>query len=150
VKLLYADSSVLVRKYVQEAGSAHLLGLLAGVDGVAVSAVAYAEIMAAFQRKHREKGISGPQLQRARDEFREDWSTLAHVPVTEALHALLDELLAQSSLRGFDAIHLASALLLHRRFAASADGVLSFAAADRRLLDAAAKAGLRVEPFPPA
>jgi hypothetical protein len=34
--------------------------------------------------------------------------------------------------------------------AASADGTLSFAAADRRLVDAATKAGLRVEAFPSA
>jgi predicted nucleic acid-binding protein len=148
VRLLYTDSSVLVKKYIQEAGSADLLSLLASVDNVAVSAVAYAETMAAFHRKHREKGISAAQLQTAQEALRRDWRTLAHVPVTDALGPLVEELLAQSPLRGFDAIHLASALLLHRRFAASADGVLSFAAADRRLLDAATKAGLRVEPFP--
>jgi predicted nucleic acid-binding protein len=150
VKLLYADSSVLVKRYVQEAGSAGLLDLLAEVDGVAVSAVAYAVVMAALHRKHREKGISAPQRQGAGGAFRQDWHSFAHVPVTYALPALLEESLTQSPLRGFDAIHLASALLLHRRFAASADGTLSFAAADRRLVDAAAKAGLRVEPFPPA
>ena len=43
------------------------------------------------------------------------------------------------------AIHLASALFLHRRLTESTDGVLSFAAADRRLLDAAMAAGLTVE-----
>lgn len=144
MRFLYTDSSALVKKYVHEAGSAGLISLLSGVDGVAVSAVAYAEIMAAFQRKHREMGISSVQLQEAREEFRQDWPTLTHVPTTDALHPLIEELLGQSPLRGFDAIHLASALFLHRRLKESADGVLSFAAADRRLLDAAVAAGLTV------
>ena len=68
------------------------------------------------------------------------------MPLTDALHPLIEELLGQSPLRGFDAIHLASALFLHRRFAETADGIVLFAAADRRLLDAAVAAGLTVEP----
>jgi predicted nucleic acid-binding protein len=55
--------------------------------------------------------------------------------VTEA-----GELVMRHTLRAFDAVHLATAGLLHR----VADGACTFVAADRRLLDAAEAEGIPV------
>ncbi|MCC6849081.1 MAG: type II toxin-antitoxin system VapC family toxin [Deltaproteobacteria bacterium] len=70
-----------------------------------------------------------------------DWRALVRVGVTERVLALVPGLARRYPLRGFDAIHLASAVRLQSDLAEA----VSFVAADERLL--AAAAGERLTPI---
>jgi predicted nucleic acid-binding protein len=142
--ILYLDTSALVKRYFSEHHTREVLHLWREADEVAVSTVAYAEASAAFRRKAREGWIGAGRLDRALRALRHDWDGCIRVDVTAALLPWIDKVLESHPLRGFDAVHLASALLLEERL----PGRVRFACFDRRLLAAAADHGLR--PFPDA
>ena len=135
---VYTDSSALVKLYADEPGTTAVCDLWQSADCVAAAVVAYAEVMAALQRKRRELGQSMEEVSSIAARFKADWFTLLVVDFNESLFVVVDELLERQPLRGFDAIHLASAVELHGTLGAD----LVFAAADRRLLTAAAAEGL--------
>ena len=74
--------------------------------------------------------------------FAEDWPDLVHLPFTEALASRAADLAVAHGLRGYDAVHLASALLL----AELVDAPVAFAVFDRTLGKAAQAEGLGVLP----
>ena len=55
--MIYFDSSALVKKYVQEAGSEKVFDLIARAGMPVTAKLAYPEILAGLGRKRREKGI---------------------------------------------------------------------------------------------
>ena len=67
-----------------------------------------------------------------------DWESYIRVDLRDEILRLARDLIRQYPLRGFDTIHLASALSVKRTMG----GDLSFAAADVRLLRAAASENL--------
>jgi predicted nucleic acid-binding protein len=75
-------------------------------------------------------------------QFAEDWPDFVRVPVTEALVERADRLAREYSLRGYDAIQLASALTWQEA-AGDATVVATF---DQQFWDAASRAGLTVWP----
>jgi predicted nucleic acid-binding protein len=137
--IAFLDTSVLVTKYVREAGSARFARLWETDVKMAVSAVAYAEAAAVIHRKHREGSISIEQSASMGESLKGDGATFIVTDVTELLHPYLDHLLANHPLRGFDAIHLASAMLLSRQ----CEEEVVFLSADRRLGEAAESEGFR-------
>ena len=72
--MIYADSSVIVKRYYQEPGSQRITESWARSDRVFTSRVAYAEVHAAFARKRRDGGISAAQLRAAGDAFESEWT----------------------------------------------------------------------------
>jgi len=86
-----------VKLYVREAGSDETKDRLAGARMAATSRVAYPEARAALARRRREGAISASALVRAVRALDRDLGRLG-------------DLTEQRALRGFDAIHLASAL----------------------------------------
>jgi predicted nucleic acid-binding protein len=56
--MIYADSSVIVKRYYEEPGTARVREGWGREDRVFTSKVSYAEVHAALARKHRERGIS--------------------------------------------------------------------------------------------
>ena len=60
----------------------------------------------------------------------------------DELNEIIDTIVTSHPLRGFDAVHLASAIILHQTLPAD----LLFACFDEQLLKAAATEGLRVFP----
>lgn len=138
--ILYLDTSALVKLYVQEAGSKETRKLAAKADALATSIVAYAETRSAFARLLRE-GISTPKRHEARSQqFNADWESWLRVELGRSIARTAGELAEVYALRGFDAIHLASALWLND----TSGGRLRFAAFDTRLHAAAERAGLEV------
>ena len=99
----------------------------------ATSSVAFAEIAAALHRKRRIGGISPKVLRKVLMAFERDWQTIIRVHITDDLNVLVTRLVKHHPLRGFDAIHLASALLMRER---SSEPV-RFACFDHRLWSAA-------------
>jgi predicted nucleic acid-binding protein len=143
--ILYLDTSALVKLYVRERGSSPLRRWIAGAQALATSVVAYAETRAAFARL-RQSGTSSIEMhQRRVQKLDADWDAWLRVELLPDVLRSAGDLADSYLLRGFDAIHLASALWLKARAAEAVD----FAAFDFRLGDAASNAGFRVFPRPP-
>lgn len=140
--ILCLDTSALVKLYVREAGSAQVRTWLARASAVATSVVAYAETRSAFARLHRE-GLAGDKRHLDRIAgLNADWESFVRIDLTASVLRLAGETAETYAVRGFDAIHLASALWLRDQM----DVPFAFAAFDQRLLDGAARAGLSVLP----
>ena len=140
--ILYLDTSALVKLYVREAGSTALRTHAAKADVLATSVVAYAEARAAFARL-KQSGLSSESRHQQRVRQLElDWEALLRVELGPDLLRSAGDLAELYSLRGFDSIHLASALWLKARVSEPVD----FAVFDQRLGAAASKAGLTIVP----
>ena len=138
--ILYFDTSALVKLYVRERGSLVIRRQAGKADAIATSVVAYAEARAAFARLRREKPRSGKWHRERVGQLDRDWDRYVLVELSAAVARSAGELADTHGLRGFDAIHLASALWLKSAYS----GDLAFAAFDRKLTAAAASAGLTV------
>lgn len=140
--ILYLDTSALVKLYVREIGSVRVRNALQRATAAATSVVAYAEARAAFARLHRE-ARTNPRRHRERiAQLNVDWESLMRVELTASVLRLAGETAETYELRGFDSIHLASALSLRDR----TDMPFTFAVFDQRLRDGAARAGLALLP----
>ena len=143
--MLYLDSSALVKNYLAEAGSAAVTAAAAAAASVASSIVAYAETRAAFARALREGRIDAASHATAVRLLDTDWAQYAIVVADMARMREAARLIDQHSrhaLRAFDAIHLASALLL----VAGQAGSIMFACWDQRLWRAARDEGFTMLP----
>ena len=110
--ILCLDTCALLKKYFKEVSSKDVISKWKEAIGIVTSAVAYAEVMASIHRKRREVSTSDTILKKAIKSFQEDWNTFIRVAVTNDLNGMIDKVLAAHPLRGFDAIHLASALIV--------------------------------------
>ena len=131
--MLYLDSSALVKRYVREPGRNSLVQRLKTGGHLYSSAISYAEIHAALARKHREGELSRVEFLRARNDFEVDWLEMQEVSVNHETLGPIVQLVEHVPLRGMDAIHLAAAIWLQRKFKEAPQIVSS----DPRLLKAA-------------
>jgi predicted nucleic acid-binding protein len=138
--ILYLETSALVKLYVSEPGTDHVRKQVEEAAVVAVSIIAYAEVRAAFARKFREKGISEKSYQSVKVDFERDWENVFILNATETVVKSAGDLAEKHGLRGLDALHLASALLLKK---AAISGV-AFSSADQKLEEAALREGFQV------
>lgn len=104
------------------------------------SLLTFAETRAAFAKAQRMNALSASAVTWATARFIQDWSHVDVLGVDEALVVLAGELASRHGLRGYDAVHLASAL----RVAGAGQPVL-FASFDLRLTNAAAAEGLSTD-----
>jgi predicted nucleic acid-binding protein len=139
--ILYLDTSALVKLYVAEEGSETVRRAVEAADTVATSRVAYAEARAALAMASRLGRITEEERAAAAAVFRSDWPLFSVVNVSQSLVELAAELAEAKALRGFDAIHLASSVLLLQRTAEP----VHFMAWDRPLVRAARDLGLAVD-----
>ncbi len=137
--ILYLETSNLVKLYVQEADSGDVAKLVSDAEAVATSIVAYAEARAAFARKFQEKGISDEDHKKIKDDLDRDWESIFVIKLTAAVVRSAGDLAEKRSLRGFDALHLASALELQKAVPLP----VRFSSSDARLREAAEKEGLQ-------
>jgi uncharacterized protein len=141
--ILFLDTSALVKLYIAEPGTERMREAAAHGDPMAVSDLAFAETHATFARRRREELLTSSELEKVRRSLASDWEKLTQMPLGAAVLKLVPGLCERHPIRGADAVHLASALLLHE------EGLeVTFACSDRRLLDAAAAEGLVI--FDPA
>jgi predicted nucleic acid-binding protein len=141
--ILYLDTSALVKRYFYEPYSDDVISRWKSATQIVTSFVAYAETMASMYRKKRESGLADSVIRKIADSFQQDWESFIRVEVNDTLNGYIDRVVEKYALRGFDAIHLASAIVIHERL--SEDFV--FACFDDRLTGAAHLEGL--ETFPP-
>jgi predicted nucleic acid-binding protein len=139
--ILYLETSDLVKLYVREKDSEKVRERVRAAEVVATSVLAYAEARAAFARKLREKGITEEAHKAIKGTLDRDWPSYFVMNVSAGTARAAGDLAEKHGLRGFDALHLASAVEIR---AAGASG-LRFSTADARLRTAA-----RAEGFEPA
>jgi predicted nucleic acid-binding protein len=135
---IYADTSALVKRYFCEVGTEVVADLLRNADLVATSRVAFAEAAAAVARRAREGALGSRQRDRVLDRLARDFERIAVVDVTERVAQACRDLVVRHPLRGFDCIHLSSALLV----AGDHRSDWTFLCSDKPLLDSAAAEGL--------
>ena len=131
--MIYFDTSALIKIFVQEKGSETAQLLTQSPFPPATAAIAYAEMYSGFNRRKREGYISTKQYTSLSKQFEEHWATFTRIELIGDVLVLAKTLLERHPLRAMDAIHLASAISLHKGIQEN----LQFAAADNRLLDAA-------------
>ncbi|MFU8857427.1 MAG: type II toxin-antitoxin system VapC family toxin [Deferrisomatales bacterium] len=141
--ILYCDTSAFVKRYVREEGSGEVRRAWREARRIATSEVAFAEAMAAVARRWRLGDLSDEAHGKLRDRISRDVRALVRVPVTDELNRRIADLVLRHPLRGFDAIHLASALLIQEE----TRGPVLFACFDGDLSSAAEAAGLALLPY---
>ncbi|OGD24326.1 MAG: hypothetical protein A2Y69_04935 [Candidatus Aminicenantes bacterium RBG_13_59_9] len=137
--ILYLETTNLVKLYVQEKDSGDVAKLVSEAEAVATSIIAYAEARAAFARKLREKGISDEDHTRIKNDLDRDWENIFIIKLTDAVVRSAGDLAEKRSLRGFDALHLASALELRKAVPLP----VLFSSSDARLRESAKEEGLQ-------
>ncbi len=140
--IVYLDASALVKRYLAETGSAEVDDLVAQATIIATSLISRAEVSAAISRAARSKLVGRRGAEKALTSFRSEWDELAATEVTRSLVGKADALALEHGLRGYDAVHLASALLLHDHVGE----LVTLATFDRELWEAAPRVGLAVWP----
>lgn len=144
----YLDTSALVKCYAREQGTDWMRGLVKSPHAHFFSTVRLSgpELVAALFRKLRTRELPRAVVLRLVQEFKADWQGLYDVlEVNTAVCERAMALVEQHGLRGYDAVHLAAAMIAHEVRRASHLPDLIFLAADDDLLHAAAAEGLRTD-----
>ena len=131
--ILYLDSSAIVKQYVSEPGSVELSRTIAESEITGTSVIARAEVVAAFRKAVRTGALLESEAADLKRIFERGWPNLVRTRITERLAAFAATLGWSHGLRGYDSIHLASAIawqeaLMLRVTVATYDRALSSAA----------------------
>ncbi len=140
--IVYFDSSALVKRYIAESASAQVEILLAEAGIAATSLITRAEVAAALAKAVRVNWLTHDVAARALKTFQQHWPMLFRLNIREATIERAEALAWEHGLRGYDAVHLASALLWQQ----SISSPVTLATFDRQLWDAAQLVGLEVWP----
>lgn len=136
--MVYLETSALAKLYIVEAESTQVESLVERRQPwLYTSRVTYAEVLSLLARCLREKRIGHGDYGRQKRRFLRDWNALHIVELTAFCLAPVERVIETYALRGFDAVHLSSALLV---------GVPWFACFDSRLRKAAQAEGLAAVP----
>jgi len=128
--MLYLDTSALVKRYVEEDGSALVRDVMDKTDVWFMCRIGFVETARALGLTLGNRGTAT---------FRREWTMFEVIEVDRRLAEYAADLALSTELRSFDAIHLAAALLV------STDDI-TFATWDRRLHRAAQAHRLRTLP----
>ena len=140
--ILYFDSSALVKRYVEEQGTSDVLVWMDASDLNGTVLVTRVEVAAAITRAKRMRYVSQEETRKFLDTFHREWNSFQRLPVSETLVARADALACEHNLRGYDAIHLASALTWQELL----DLPVTVVTYDMELAAAAQASGLMVLP----
>lgn len=136
---IYLDTSALVKLYAEEEKREIVFEAVDSSEAVATSTVAYAEALAALARRRREGNMDEKEHRQAVERLDREWRNYERLAVSNLVAYRAGELAEIHALRGFDAVHLASALRLAEQFEE-----LSFLAFDDRLVTAAKEASMPI------
>jgi len=138
--IVYIDTSDLVKLYVDEIGSDAIKEIVRKAAIISTSKVAYAEARSAFARKQRDDGFSAKVLRKIVEDFNREWESYFLIEVTDGLIRSAGDIAEKHLLRGFDSIHLASAINLKNKIGSE----VYFSSNDEKLNQAAEKEGIIV------
>jgi len=138
--ILYLDTSALIKLFIDEAHSREVRDLAKSAKGLACSSLGFVETHAAFARLAREGLLPIQPVNRHQElaaAFNLAWKDFIVVDASSRLIEQAARLVVPHALRGFDAVHLASALEIFH-----AVPRMRFACYDERLRTAAINLGL--------
>lgn len=148
----YLDSSALVKYYITETGTDWVRELIDArledqwQHSISTTLLSVAEVTAAFHRRRRRgditRELTAALVSRYLRDDRERW---ALIHADESVVNLATELTERHPLRAYDAVHLATALILNHTLLAYALPALTFVSADDILCDVARAEGLPAE-----
>lgn len=141
----FLDTSALIKHYVTEVGSDWLNSTIVqpAANLLLISRIAVVEVRSALARRKREASIQPSDHADAVRALGEDCLLRYRFVELEApVVDLAGELLDRSVLRAYDAVQLASALVVNRLLTDAKVAPITFVCADSNLLAAAQSAGL--------
>jgi predicted nucleic acid-binding protein len=109
--ILYLDASALVKRYIQEKASEDLNAWIDAAEMVVTGFITRVEVAAAIARAGRMKLISPDETLAALRQFRSEWESFQRLPISENTVIRGGDLAIEHNLRGYDAMHLACALI---------------------------------------
>ena len=109
--ILYLDASALVKRYIAENDSEQVNRWIGAAEMVVTGLITRVEVAAAIARAQRMKILTQEDTSAALRLFRSEWESFQRLPITENTVIRGDFLACNHNLRGFDATHLASALI---------------------------------------
>lgn len=136
--ILYLDASALVKRYVAESGSVEVAMAIEGARLTGTGIVSRAEVTAALAKAVRIGLASRDDAAAGLKDFEADWSDLIRLEVGEATVARAATVAWSLGLRGYDAVHLACALMWQESLGAP----VTLATYDRELWRGARTSGL--------
>jgi len=137
--IAYFDSSSIVKWFFDERFTELAKGIKNRAKIVVTSLIALPEVSSAINRAYSEGRCAKSEMDLVRNEFLRIWPKFQWIRVNEELMQQAGKLIFEHSLRGFDAVHLASALLLKQEGGAID---LFFSCFDHNLNRAAREEGL--------
>lgn len=139
---LYFDTSALIKRYINEPGTENIRAWIRAANAMATGLLTRAETTAGLTRLQNRGIITQEDYRQALDQFRLDWSSYHRIAINEELIARADFLACQHGLRGYDAVHLAAALIWQEALMLP----VTLATYDQELASAARKSGLKIMP----
>lgn len=140
--IVYLDASALVKRYVAERGSTEVQAVVSAAEALGTSVISRVEVTAALSKAVRARVITRLAAAEALSAFVADWDSIIRVQLTESLCARGARVAWDMGLRGYDAVHLATALFWSEEL----DETVTVATFDRELWRATQERGL--SPWP--
>ena len=139
---LYFDTSALIKRYIHEPGTENVRAWIRTANNMATGLLTRAETTAGLTRLQNRGIITQGDYWQALEQFRLDWSSYHRIAINEELVVRADLLACQHSLRGYDAGHLAAALIWQEALMLP----VTLATYDQELASAGRKSGLKTLP----
>ena len=136
--ILYLDSSAIVKQYISETGSPQVQSAVEGAQVVGTTVASRVEVTAALRKAIRIGILTEERAQPLLRAFAKRWPDLVRTRVTERLVKHAAALAWSHGLRGYDAIHLASAAAWQQALGRP----VTMATFDRKLWSASEAIGL--------
>lgn len=140
--IIYLDTSALVKRYIGEKNSEVTQEWIKAALLHCTASTTYVEMASALSKAERLDFIQSSAAQAAWQAFQEDWNEIASIQLTDHLLAKASELAWKYPLRGYDAVHLASAITFQE---ANSEPV-TLITFDRHLWQAGKAEGLAILP----
>jgi predicted nucleic acid-binding protein len=136
---VYFETSALVKLFLEEPVADGARDLWDEADLISVALTAYPEARSALASAQRVRRISSAELKEVRSKLRRVWTQVQVIDLDEPVAIAAGDAAEAFNLRGYDAVHLATALTLQ-------DESLLIATWDSDLRAAALEVGLRIAP----
>jgi uncharacterized protein len=145
VNQYFLDTSALAKRYIPEIGTPWINRITTTTANniILLSQLAWVELQSAISRRQRENALTPEQAQILSINFQTHWNTDYHIiTVDQTLLNLATELIKKHPLRAYDAVQLASALIIQPDLLNPQANPFTFVSADDRLLAIAQLEGL--------
>ena len=148
MSIYFLDSSAIVKRYISETGTAWILNLHkpSAQNVIYIAQITGVEVVSAISRRLRGNKLTQKSADRAIFRFKRDFANkLRIIRLNDQIISETMQLSEKHFLRGYDAVQLAIANELGKRFAVRGFATITFISADNSLNSAAQAEGLTVD-----